>query len=51
MEEYPVDAIMAANGGAMPTTVEMIDATARYLAAQSVPMTPEEFAKLEPMPH
>jgi hypothetical protein len=25
MEEYPVDAIMAANGGAMPTTVEMID--------------------------
>lgn len=51
IEEYGVGSIMEANGDSMPTTVEQIESVAKYLAVQSVPMTPAEFAALEPLPN
>lgn len=51
LEEFPVTSVMEANGNKMPKTVEEIDAVAQYLAVQSVPMTPEEFNALEPLPN
>lgn len=51
IEEFSVAAILEANADAMPKTVEDIHALRPILAAASVPMSPEEFAALEPMPH
>lgn len=51
IEEFTVASIMEANGHKMPKTVEEIDAVSKYLAVQSVPMTPAEFDALEPLPN
>ncbi len=51
INEHGVTAIMAANNGVLPTSVDDIDAVSRYMAAQSVPMTQKEWDALQPLPH